>query len=52
MPKIRTQTILWVIVAIPVLIFALVVGSWTFAIITTRPIHPDAQGIATVADAA
>lgn len=52
MPKIRTQTILWVIVAIPVLIFVVVVGLWSFVIVTTRPIHPDAQGVAAVADAA
>ena len=49
MAKIRTQTILWVVVSIPILIFAAVVGAWTFAIITTRPIHPEAQDIATVA---
>ena len=49
MPKIRTQTILWIVVAIPILIFALVVGSWTFAILTTRPIHQGAQAVATVA---
>ena len=49
MPKIRTQTILWIVVAIPILIFALVVGSWTFAILTTRPIHQNAEDVATVA---
>lgn len=49
MPKIQTRTILWVIVAIPVLIFLFVVGLWSFVIMTTRPIHPDAQGIPTVA---
>jgi len=48
MPKIQTKTILWIIVAIPVLIFLFVIGLWSFVIITTRPIHPDAQGISTV----
>ncbi|HEX6324024.1 MAG TPA: serine hydrolase domain-containing protein, partial [Vicinamibacterales bacterium] len=51
MAKSRTQTILWIIVAIPVLIFLFVVGLWTFVIATTRPIHPDADGIASVAEA-
>ena len=50
MPKIRTQTILWVIVAIPILIFVVVVGLWSFVIVTTRPIHPSAQGMAAVAE--
>lgn len=51
MAKSRTQTVLWIIVAIPVLIFLFVVGLWTFVIATTKPIHPDAQGIPAVADA-
>ena len=50
MAKSRTQTVLWIIVAIPVLIFLFVVGLWTFVIATTRPIHPDARGIPAVAD--
>jgi serine beta-lactamase-like protein LACTB, mitochondrial len=45
------RTVLWIIVAIPVLIFLFVVGLWTFVIATTRPIHPDAQGISAVVDA-
>lgn len=48
----RAKTILWVIVAIPALIFVFVVGLWSFVIVTTRPIHPDARGIATIAAAA
>lgn len=48
----RARTILWVIVAIPAFIFIIVVGMWSFVIVTTRPIHPDARGIATVAAAA
>ncbi|HUF23139.1 MAG TPA: serine hydrolase domain-containing protein, partial [Vicinamibacterales bacterium] len=50
MAKSSTQTILWIIVAIPVLIFLFVVGLWTFVIATTRPIHPDAQRIPAVAE--
>lgn len=49
MPRIRTQTILWIIVAIPILIFVVVVGLWSFVIVTTRPIHQHAQRIAAVA---
>ena len=51
MAKSRTQTVLWIIVAIPVLIFLFVVGLWTFVIATTKPIHPDAHGIPAVANA-
>lgn len=52
MPKIQTKTILWIIVAIPVLIFLFVIGLWSFVIITTRQIHPDAQGMSTIAASA
>ena len=50
MAKSRAKTVLAVIVAIPVLIFLFVVGLWTFVIVTTKPIHPNAQGIVAVAD--
>lgn len=49
MAKRRIPAWLWAIAAIPVLIFVFVIGLWSFVILTTTPIHPDAQRIATVA---
>src|SRR5688500_15520478 len=49
MKKKRFPVWLGVIVAIPALILLFIGGLWTFVLATTKPIHPEADRISTVA---